>query len=150
MYNKSNISQTTCGVEMYPWCCLTKMATFQLQFRLLKWSILNISQWEILQNWKEKAYLVYFFTLWYQSAAYCTLFIWIIIVQGYDERLGWMGFWSDMAAIVSCLIIGVTIDKFHTHQLTAIILNAASMIIWCTFIVVLTTLDQVKTFSSLK
>ena len=62
--------------------------------------------------------------------------------SGYETSLGWMGFWSDMAAIVSCLIIGMLLDKYYVHQLIAIFLNATSLIVWLAFLLVLTITES--------
>lgn len=61
---------------------------------------------------------------------------------GHETSIGWMGFWSDMAAIVSCLIIGILLDKYYVHQLVAVFLNVTSLIVWLGFIVVLTTTNS--------
>ena len=62
--------------------------------------------------------------------------------SGHEAAIGWMGFWSDMAAIVSCLIIGILLDKYYVHQLVAVFLNLTSLITWLAFILILTTTDS--------
>lgn len=61
---------------------------------------------------------------------------------GYETQLGWMGFWSDMAAIISCLIIGILLDSFYVHQLVAIFLNGTSLVVWLAFFLALTITDS--------
>ena len=56
---------------------------------------------------------------------------------GYESSLGWMGFWCEMAAIFSCLLIGLLLDKYGSHQLVAVLLNFFSMCVWLAFILCL-------------
>lgn len=65
--------------------------------------------------------------------------------SGYESSLGWMGFWCDMAAILSCLLIGLLLDKFSAHQLTAVLLNFFSMCVWLAFILCLVNMNHFTT-----
>lgn len=58
--------------------------------------------------------------------------------HGYEHSLGWMGFSCDMAAIVACLLIGIMLDMYHVYRLTAVLLNVLSMLVWLSFVLVLT------------
>lgn len=61
---------------------------------------------------------------------------------GYEIKIGWMGFWNNIVAMFSFVFIGLLLDRFHKYQLTAVLLNLTSMILWLVFVVVLTNTKQ--------
>lgn len=69
-----------------------------------------------------------------------------IYPYGYEMQIGWMGFWNNMVAIVSFIFIGLLLDRYHKYQLTAIILNLTSLIVWLVWVVVLT---NTKSFTAI-
>ena len=67
----------------------------------------------------------------------------VIWIYGAETRIqhliGWMGFTCEIAAIVSCLVIGFYLDWYAGYKTVSVILNAGSAIFWLLFSTVLTT-----------
>ena len=53
------------------------------------------------------------------------------------SQIGWMGFWNSMTAIVGFILVGRFVDRYQKYQLTAVLLNVSSMMLWLTFVLVL-------------
>ena len=53
------------------------------------------------------------------------------------SQIGWMGFWTNIVAVVSFLVIGRLLDRYKKYQLTAVLLNVSSMVLWLVFVLVL-------------
>ncbi|XP_057306996.1 feline leukemia virus subgroup C receptor-related protein 2-like [Hydractinia symbiolongicarpus] len=66
--------------------------------------------------------------------------------EGYERKIGWMGFTGYVVSICSCVLVGLWLDKFHAHQLVAMFLNGLSAVTWLLFVFLLT---QTKNFISL-
>ena len=63
-----------------------------------------------------------------------------------QHLIGWMGFTCDVAAIVSCLMIGFYLDRYAHHKVVAVFLNGGAMLFWLIFTLILT---QTKNFQLL-
>lgn len=98
--------------------------------------------------WRNK----YFIFLSQSYGIYFALFVAIFVLvnplvtmkfsDGYETSIGWMGFWNNMVAIVAFISIGRLLDKFRKYQITAIILNLASMCLWLAFVITLTNTNN--------
>ena len=86
-----------------------------------------------------QAYGIYFGLFVAVSVIISQFVIWI---HGAETRIqhliGWMGFTCDIAAIVSCLVIGFYLDRYARHKAVAVFLNAGSALLWLGFSLVLT------------
>ena len=64
--------------------------------------------------------------------------IWVYGAGTYIQHLiGWMGFTCNIAAIISCLIIGFYLDHYVHHKAIALCLNGGSALLWLAFSFVL-------------
>lgn len=61
-----------------------------------------------------------------------------------NEQIGWMGFSCNIAAAVSCYVIGVFLDRTSRYKAVAVFLNACSVLAWCAFAVILTQTSSFK------
>ena len=58
--------------------------------------------------------------------------------SGINEQIGWMGFSCNIAAVVSCYVIGVFLDRTSRYKGVAVFLNGCSALTWLAFTMVLT------------
>lgn len=61
-----------------------------------------------------------------------------------NEQIGWMGFSCNIAAAVSCYVIGIFLDRTSRYKGVAVFLNACSVLAWCAFTMVLTQTSSFK------
>ena len=61
-----------------------------------------------------------------------------------NGQIGWMGFSCNIAAVVSCYMLGIFLDRTSRYKGVAVFLNGCSAMAWLTFIMILTRTTSFK------
>ena len=57
--------------------------------------------------------------------------------NGYSSLIGWMGFFYNIAACITSILLAIWLDRYKKFQVGAILLTIGSLVIWTTFVIVL-------------
>ena len=57
--------------------------------------------------------------------------------NGYSSLIGWMGFFYNIAACITSVLLAIWLDRYKKFQVGAILLTIGSLVIWTTFVIVL-------------
>ncbi|XP_066912885.1 uncharacterized MFS-type transporter C09D4.1-like [Clytia hemisphaerica] len=87
-----------------------------------------------------QAYGIYYGLYVGVSVAVSPLVLWKFehVQKDVNELIGWMGFSCNLAAIISCYLIGSFLDRTSRYKAVALFLNAGSALMWTVFALLLT------------